>query len=99
MTVFLEGVTEIIKLVTGFLSWILSPILDVLNFPAVPAELQSIIDQLFGYMADGMGILNFFCPLSMIRPALAVLVAVWAVEHGYHIVMWVLRKLPFVGVT
>ena len=88
-----------IKLVTGFLSWILSPILDVLNFPAVPAELQSIINQLFGYMADGMGILNFFCPLSMIRPALAVLVAVWAVEHGYHIVMWVLRKLPFVGVT
>lgn len=71
----------------------------MLNFPAVPAELQSIIDQLFGYMADGMGILNFFCPLSMIRPALAVLVAVWAVEHGYHIVMWVLRKLPFVGVT
>ena len=88
-----------IKLVTGFLSWILSPILDVLNFPAVPAELQSIIDALFGYMADGMGILNFFCPLSMIRPALAVLVAVWAVEHGYHIVMWVLRTLPFVGVT
>ena len=88
-----------IKLVTGFLGWILSPILDVLNFPAVPAELQSIIDQLFGYMADGMGILNFFCPLSMIRPALAVLVAVWAVEHGYHILMWVLRKLPFVGVT
>lgn len=99
MTVFLEGVTEIIKLVTGFLSWILSPILDVLNFPAVPAELQSIIDQLFGYMADGMGILNFFCPLSMIRPALAVLVAVWAVEHGYHVIIWVLRKLPFVGVT
>lgn len=88
-----------IRLVTGFLSWILSPILDVLNFPAVPAELKSIIDQLFDYMADGMGILNFFCPLSMIRPALAVLVAVWAVEHGYHIVMWVLRKLPFVGVT
>lgn len=88
-----------IKLVTGFLSWILSPILDVLNFPAVPAELQSIIDTLFGYMADGMGILNFFCPLSMIRPALVVLGAVWAVEHGYHVIMWVLRKLPFVGVT
>lgn len=88
-----------IKLVTGFLSWILSPILDVLNFPAVPAELQSIIDTLFSYMADGMGILNFFCPLNMIRPALAVLVAVWAVEHAYHIIIWVLRKLPFVGVT
>lgn len=88
-----------IKLVMGFLSWILSPILDVLNFPAVPSELQSIIDTLFQYMADGMGIFNFFCPLAMIRPALAVLVAVWAVDHGYHIVMWVLRKLPFVGVT
>ena len=99
MTGFLGGVTEIIKLVTGFLSWILSPILDILNFPAVPAELQSIIDTLFGYMSDGMGLLNFFCPLSMIRPALAVLAAVWVVEHGYHIVMWVLRKLPFVGVT
>lgn len=88
-----------IKLVTGFFGWIFSPILDVLNFPAVPAELQSIIDTLFHYMSDGMGIFNFFCPLSMIRPALAVLVAVWAVEHGYHVLMWVLRKFPMLGIN
>ena len=88
-----------IKLVSGFFGWIFSPILDVLNFPAIPSELQTIIDTLFQYMIEGMGIFNFFCPLAMIRPALAVLVAVWTVEHGYHVLMWVLRKLPFVGVT
>lgn len=88
-----------IKLVMGFFGWIFSPILDLLNFPAIPSELQSIIDTLFQYMTEGMGIFNFFCPLSMIRPALAVLVAVWTIEHGYHVLMWVLRKLPFVGVT
>ena len=88
-----------IKIVTGFFSWVFSPILSVLNFPAVPAELQSIIDTLFHYMSEGMGIFNFFCPLSMIRPALAVLVAVWTVDHGYHVVMWVLRKIPMLGLS
>lgn len=86
------------NLIQKFFGWLLSPIFNVLNFPVVPVELVQIIDQVFAYMKAGMGILNFFCPLSIIKPALVVFLAVYLVYHGYGLVMWILRKIPFIGV-
>lgn len=87
-----------IDIISGFFGWIFSPIIEVLDFPSVPPELVQIIDQVFGYMRSAMGLFNFFCPLELIRPALAVMVAVWVIEHGYHVLMWVMRKIPLIGV-
>lgn len=86
------------KLIKGFLSWILSPIMSVLDFPVLPPEVGQIVSKTSEYLQAGAGVLNFFCPLSMIAPAVTVFIAVWTVVHGYHLVMWVLRKIPFVGV-
>lgn len=86
------------NLIKMFFSWLLSPIINALDFPVVPAELSQIVTQVFGYMKSGMSIVNFFCPLSLIRPALTVFLAVFAGYHAYLVIMWVLRKLPFVGV-
>lgn len=47
---------------------------------------------------DPDGILNFFVPFDVIRPAIDVFLAVWAVEHGYQLVLWVLRKVPILGI-
>lgn len=86
------------KIVSGFFEWVFSPILNVLNFPVVPAELVDIFTAAFEYMEAGMGLINWFCPLAMIQPALVVFLAVFAVSHSYELIMWVLRKIPFIGV-
>lgn len=86
------------KLVKGFFSWILSPVINALDFPLLPAEVGDILSKTGQYLSAGMGIFNFFCPLSMIAPAVTVFLAVWSVQHGYELVMWVLRKIPFLSV-
>lgn len=86
------------KIISGFFGWVFSPILSLLDFPVLPAEVTQVIQTGIGYISAGLGILNWFVPINLITPAVAVFAACWAIEHGYTLVMWVLRKIPFVGV-
>ena len=76
----------------------LKPLIALFDFPIVPAELTTLINKLFEYIQAGTGILNFFVPFDVIRPAIDVFLAVWAIEHAYQLVLWVLRKVPILGI-
>ena len=64
----------------------LKPLIALFDFPIVPAELTTLVNKLFEYIQAGTGILNFFVPFDVIRPAIDVFLAVWAVEHAYQLV-------------
>ena len=88
----------IVDLIKKLLTFVTDTIFSVIDLPVVPDWLVNMINQVFGYMRQGMGIINFFCPLDGIAPAIDLFVAVWLVVHGYKIVMWVLRKIPMLGI-
>lgn len=88
----------IVDLIKKLLSFVTDTIFSVIDLPVVPEGLVNIVDQVFGYMRQGMGIINFFCPLNRISPAIDLFVAVWLVVHGYRLLMWVLRKIPMLGI-
>lgn len=88
----------IINLIKKLLSFVTDTIFSVIDLPIVPAGLVSAIETMFDYMQQGMGIINFFCPLDAISPAIDLFLAVWIVINGYDIIMWVLRKIPMLGI-
>lgn len=88
----------IVNLIKKLLSFVTDTIFSVIDLPVVPEGLVNIVDQVFGYMRQGMGIINFFCPLDRISPAIDLFVAVWLVVYGYRLIMWVLRKIPMLGI-
>lgn len=76
----------------------LKPLIAFFDFPVVPAALTMLVNKLFEYIQVGTGVLNFFVPFDVIRPAIDVFLAVWSVEHAYQLVLWVLRKVPLLGI-
>lgn len=50
----------------------LKPLIALFDFPIVPAELTTLVNKLFEYIQAGTGILNFFVPFDVIRPAIDV---------------------------
>lgn len=86
------------KLLQGVLNVFLAPILGLLSFAIDLDSVGQFILQVLGYMQQGMSIINFFCPLSLVMSCLVTVIAVSAVLQLYHLVMFVLRKIPFVGV-
>ena len=88
----------ILKMVLGLMQSILSFILGLLPLPDVPAWLVELTETILGYMKTGMGIVLFFVPQAVVQGALDLVILVWTVVHGYKLVMWVLRKIPMLGI-
>lgn len=88
----------ILSLLTKLLSFVTDTIFSVIDLPVVPAGLVNAVNLVLGYMSQGMGIINFFCPLEAISPAIDLFIAVWTVEHAYRLIMWVLQKIPMLDI-
>lgn len=88
----------IIELIKKLLTFVTDTLFSVIDLPVVPAGLVNAVNLVLGYMSDGMSIINFFCPLSAISPAIDLFIAVWTIEHSYRLVMWVLQKFPMLNI-
>lgn len=88
----------ILKMVLGLMQSILSFVLGLLPLPDVPAWLVELTEIILGYMKTGMGIVLFFVPQAVVQVALDLVILIWTVVHTYKLVMWVLRKIPMLGI-
>lgn len=80
-------VRNVIKAVFG---WI--------NLPAMPDAVTSVIDELFSLLQGSVGMLGVFVDLSMLKLLLPVLLIVINFEHVWKFTMFILRKIPFLGI-
>lgn len=88
----------ILKMVLGLMQSILSFILGLLPLPDVPAWLVELTETILQYMKMGMGIVLFFVPQAVVQGALDLVILIWTVVHTYKLVLWVLRKIPMLGI-
>ena len=88
----------IINLIKKLLSFVIDTIFSVIDIPVVPPELVNAVDFVFGYMRDGMSIVNFFLPLDAISPGIDLIIILFTVEHGYRFIMWILQKIPMLNI-
>ena len=71
-------------------------ILDVL--PDMPTSVVAALDDFFDLIFGNLSVLNFFLPVSYVTGFVLVAVLVENFEHIYSAVMWVLRKIPVLGI-
>jgi hypothetical protein len=76
----------------------LKVIFQWINLPQVPSNIQTVIDQFFEYLRSGMGFVYIFFDMSLVKILLPLLIAVINFDKVYKLVMFVLRKIPFLGV-
>ena len=88
----------ILEFLKKIFSWIIDTVLGVFDFPVVPAALSDAVNYVLSAMGSGLGIINVFCPIDRIRPAIDLFLAVWLIARSYKILMWVLRKIPVLGI-
>lgn len=87
-----------IKLLKKLVSLILSPLIALIDFPAIPTGLAEYTDQFITYIKSGMGFISYFLPMSLVNALLTFVVACELFMFGYRVVMWILKKIPMLGV-
>lgn len=80
----------------GLFSFIFGLLPDLPNFD--DRMLASLTNGVSTLMSNGASILDFFIDLSIVKGCIAVLLTCLAAELIYHIVMWVIYKVPFINI-
>lgn len=79
---------------------ILNSILDFLDaLPQIPDEVVSVLNQFFDLVfVNGWNAACFFVPMDFVLILVPLVILVDNFEHVYHLIMWVLRKIPLLGI-
>lgn len=89
-------------LINGLLTVVLNTLkllLAPINIPQLPDNAISSINDLFGYLEAGAGILANYTDLGYLLTLMGVIVAIDVGIKLYHFVMWILRKIPMLGMS
>lgn len=71
----------------------------IIELPKLPNDVFSYIDTIFSYMATGAGILANYAPLGYLLVLFGVILAIDAGIQIYHFVMWIIKKIPVLGIS
>lgn len=88
-------------IIYGLLEVVLA-VLSVLFLPLrmalFPASVSTVILQIISALATGSGVMKNFCHWSYISTLLSFIIGMNVCVSGYHLIMWILRKIPFLNI-
>ena len=84
----------LLNLIFTLLEFIFSPI----QVPDLPEAVQSVIDRLVQIMADAVGLLGIFVNLELLKILLPVVIVIINLDRVWKLIMFILRKIPFLGI-
>lgn len=70
-----------------------------INIPPLPDNVNSFLSQAFEYISAGVGIVANYTDFEYLLILLGVIVAIDVGVAIYHFVMWVIRKIPMLGMS
>lgn len=80
-------------------TWLIDAILNVLDvLPEFPEELVASVEEFFSLIFDNLAVLGFFLPLPTVKILIPLVLLVINFEDVYAFIMWLLRKIPFLGI-
>lgn len=68
------------------------------NFPDMPTEVANVLDTIYNAVVSGAAFLGLFCHLSLLKIMIPLVILVMNFDHIYKLTMFILRKIPFVGI-
>lgn len=88
----------ILKLLFEMVISLLEIVFGWVSLPEMPATLTRYVDKLIEYMASGMGFVTCVVNVSLVRTLLLLVIALESFDKLYSVTMWILKKIPFLGI-
>ena len=84
----------IFNIIIDFISYIFNLLPNLPDFPSnISNSINSYLDLIF----NNAGLVGLFIPLSLTRILLALTISLVGFKLLYDLIMWVVRKIPFLG--
>lgn len=87
-------IKALINMLYGLIDWITSG----LNIPGLPPEVNEVAVQVTEYLIIGIKIVANYTHLDYLLVLFGVVVAVDAGLMVYKFIMWIIKKIPMLGI-
>lgn len=77
---------------------LMSVVLAPFSLPQLPEGIQTIFDEVLGYMTGAVGLLTVFVRPTTLKLLIPAVIVVINAEHIWNGIIWILKKIPFVGI-
>lgn len=88
----------IFKAIIDALVSVIKVALSFINLPQVPEKITEGVDWLFDQLVSAARVIGFFIRWETVLILLPLLLLVINLDKVYNFIMWVLRKIPMLGI-
>ena len=88
-------VTGLLTLLTGFLTVLLSP----LEMLPLPDGVEAVLASGMQYIVNGFEILAAYTHITYLLSLFSFVLSFEMIYLGYKVIMWIIRKIPFFGLS
>lgn len=89
-------VENLLKIVWFLLNFILNLLPDIPQMPdIITLSVSKVLDIIF----SNVGLLGVFVPLDLVKVIVPLFLIVYNFEKIYSVLMWIVRKIPFLNIN
>lgn len=88
----------IIKGLFSLIIALLNIVFGWVSLPAMSSAVDEAFNMLLSYMQSGIGFVWLIVPRDLVLVVIPVILILSNFDKLYTVVMWVLRKIPFLGI-
>lgn len=89
----------IIETLMDAIATVLQSVLGFIQIPSFPSAWTSALDDVLDVIFDNVGLVDLVIPWELIKVGIPILIAIINMDKIYDGIMWVLRKIPMLGMS
>lgn len=89
----------IIKALMDMIAAILQGLLSFIQIPSFPEEWTAAVDSFMDLLFQNVALVDLVIPWNVIKLGIPILIAIINMDKIYDAIMWILRKIPMLGMS
>lgn len=90
----------IVQMLMEYLAWMMQhTLLSFIQIPPFPETWTAAVDQFFDLLFQNVGLVNLAVPWNVVKLGIPILIAILNMDKIYDAVMWIIRKIPMLGMS
>lgn len=89
----------IIQFIAEAFAAVLQTVLGFINLPGMPESFVTAIDGFFDLLFQNVGLLGLAIHWNTVKIGIPILIAIANMDKIYDGIMWIIRKIPMLGMS
>lgn len=88
----------IIETILNALKAVITAVFGWINIPGIGEDFETAMEFVDVLFQNAQSMINLFLPWQIVTFGIPLIIIIENFEHIYHFIMWILKKIPMLGI-